>query len=245
MKGTRPPDGKVLLVEPSPDLLRRYAGALKKGGFETTGVVAGTKALSLVERETFDVILVDMSMPDLGGLTLLRQLRERDVASSVILVCDALSNRLAVQALEEGAFQCLVKPVDNESLLKSTKLAIRHFRKFRGLLQNIWRGDSPDTCVVPATEAKNEFGRILEMAMRDGTVVITKHEAAKAVLVSLDRVAALLRTDKSKLNRLSEEFDALLARMQTPRARAGMKAAFDATPDQLGKAAVAAARKRG
>jgi hypothetical protein len=41
------------------------------------------------------------------------------------------------------------------------------------------------------------------------------------------------------------QFDALLARMQTPGARAGMKMAFDASPKQLGKAAVAAARKRG
>ena len=47
------------------------------------------------------------------------------------------------------------------------------------------------------------------------------------------------------LETLSGEFDALLARMQTPRARAGMTAAFNASPAQLGKAAVAAARKRG
>jgi hypothetical protein len=44
---------------------------------------------------------------------------------------------------------------------------------------------------------------------------------------------------------LSREFDALLARMQTSAARAGMKAAFQAPPKQLGRAAVAAARKRG
>jgi len=44
---------------------------------------------------------------------------------------------------------------------------------------------------------------------------------------------------------LSREFDALLARMQTPAARAGMKAAFQAYPKQLGRAAVAVARKRG
>ena len=48
-----------------------------------------------------------------------------------------------------------------------------------------------------------------------------------------------------KLDTLSGEFDALLARMQAPKARAGMKAAFDASPKQLGRAAVAAARKRG
>jgi|HubBroStandDraft_1064217.scaffolds.fasta_scaffold39323_3 hypothetical protein len=48
-----------------------------------------------------------------------------------------------------------------------------------------------------------------------------------------------------KIDTLSGEFDALLVRMQTLAARAGMQAAFDASPKQLGKAAVALARKRG
>jgi len=76
-------------------------------------------------------------------------------------------------------------------------------------------------------------------------VVITKHDAPKAVLVSVDEFNALAGAAESKLDTLSSEFDALLARMQTRKARAGMKAAFDASPKQLGRAAVAAARKRG
>src|SRR5204862_511794 len=88
-----------------------------------------------------------------------------------------------------------------------------------------------------STVAKNEFGRLLEMGMRGRVVVITKHDAPKAVLVSLDEFNALARAAESKLDTLSGEFDALLARMQTPRARAGMRAAFDATPRQFGKAA--------
>lgn len=50
---------------------------------------------------------------------------------------------------------------------------------------------------------------------------------------------------ESKIDSLRDEFDALLARMQTPQASAAMKAAFDAPPEQLRKAAVTAARKRG
>jgi len=52
-------------------------------------------------------------------------------------------------------------------------------------------------------------------------------------------------TETRELDTLSAEFDALLVRMQTPAARVGMKSAFNASPKQLGKAAVAAARKRG
>jgi hypothetical protein len=75
-------------------------------------------------------------------------------------------------------------------------------------------------------------------------VFITKHAAPKAVLISMNHFESLSRASRSKLDALSGEFDALLARMQTPMARAGMKAMFDASPQQLGKAAVAAARKR-
>lgn len=107
------------------------------------------------------------------------------------------------------------------------------------------RGERVDAASFTSTVAKNEFGRLLEMVIQGRVVVITKHDAPKAVLVSLDEFNALTRAAGSKLDTLSGEFDALLARMQAPKARAGMRAAFDASPKQLGKAAVAAARKRG
>jgi prevent-host-death family protein len=97
---------------------------------------------------------------------------------------------------------------------------------------------------ISATEAKNEFGRILETVIQGGRVVITKHDSPKAVLISMDEFNALSNAHKAELEALSEEFDGLLARMQTPAARAGMNAAFHATPKELGKAAAAAASKR-
>jgi len=98
---------------------------------------------------------------------------------------------------------------------------------------------------ISATVAKNEFGRILDKVIQGGAVVITRHSAPKAVLISVDEFNALSRAHRVDLDTLSGEFDLLLARMQAPEARAGMKAAFGASPKQLGKAAVAAARKRG
>ncbi len=96
-----------------------------------------------------------------------------------------------------------------------------------------------------ATEAKNEFGRLLEKAIQGETVVITRHDAPKAVLISVDQFNALKHAPEIKLDTLSREFDALLGRMQAPKVRAAMDEAFHATPQQLGKAAVAAARRRG
>jgi len=107
------------------------------------------------------------------------------------------------------------------------------------------RGEKSEPSSVTASEAKSEFGRVLEMAVQGGAVVITKHDAPKAVLISVEDFNALSRATETRLDTLSHEFDALLARMQTPGARLGMKSAFSASAKQLGKAAAAAARRRG
>ena len=98
---------------------------------------------------------------------------------------------------------------------------------------------------ISATEAKNRLGEVLDSVIQSGMVLITKHQTPKAVLLSMDEYSALSRATETRLDTLNSEFDALLARMQTAKARAGMKAAFNASPKQLGKAAVAPARKRG
>ena len=95
-----------------------------------------------------------------------------------------------------------------------------------------------------ATEAKNEFGRLLEQAIHGTTVLITKHDSPRAVLISINHFQALQEAPQAKLNTLTEQFDTLLERMQSPKARRGMAAAFRADNKQLGNAAVAAARKR-
>ncbi len=107
------------------------------------------------------------------------------------------------------------------------------------------RGEHVTPAPVHATVAKNTFGRLLDTAMRGGAVVITKHDSPRAVLLSVEDYTALLQAREQTLNTLSAEFDALLAHMQKPGMDRRMQAAFSATPAQLSRAAVAAARKRG
>jgi len=107
------------------------------------------------------------------------------------------------------------------------------------------RHGAPLADSVTATEAKNRFGQILEKVIRGARVFITKHDRRKAVLLSVEDFESLARAGATQLDNLSAQFDALLAGMQTRKARAGMKAAFDATPGQLGRAAVEIAKKRG
>src|SRR5258708_31631737 len=90
---------------------------------------------------------------------------------------------------------------------------------------------------ISATEAKNEFGRILERVIQGGTVVITKHHEPKAVLMSISDFNKLSRANPVKLDTLCAQFDAPLTRMQTKAATAGMTAALNAALTQLGKTA--------
>ena len=96
---------------------------------------------------------------------------------------------------------------------------------------------------VPASEAKNQFGQVLETALQSGAVVITKHDTPKAILMSIDEFEAMTAA-RDRLDTLAQRYDDTYARMQRPEAKRAMAAAFDATPRQLGAAAVAAARKR-
>lgn len=105
-------------------------------------------------------------------------------------------------------------------------------------------GELVDVPAVAATRLKNEFGAVLEQALLGGAVAITRHDTPKAVLVSYDEFQALVKARSHNLSELSAEYNVLLARMQTPKARKGMAAAFNAPPAELGRAAVKAARKR-
>lgn len=103
-------------------------------------------------------------------------------------------------------------------------------------------GKLVDAPVVTATRLKNELGAVFEEAALSGAVVITKHDTPKAVLLSYAEFEALTASATPSLNDLSGRFDKLLATMQKPEAKAGVAAAFEATPEELGAAAVKAAR---
>lgn len=105
-------------------------------------------------------------------------------------------------------------------------------------------GELVDIPAVAATRLKNECGAVLEQAVRGGAVAITRHDTPRAVLISYEEFQALIKDRTPSLNDLSAEYDVLLSRMQTPKARKGMEAAFNDSPAGLGRAAVKAARKR-
>jgi prevent-host-death family protein len=238
--------GRILVVDDEPSVLKSYAHSLTKAGFDVVQASDGADALHRIESDQFDLIFSDISMPKFNGFTLLRRLRLRAPDLPVVLMLDKPDNRATIKATELGAIQSLVKPIASDLLAETASYAVRLHRSRRStqLIQQYRGGERPDAASISATDAKNEFGRILEKAIQGGTIVITKHEAPKAVLISVDQFNDLSRAYRMELETLSSEFDALLARMQKSTAQTAMKAAFEASPRQLGRAALGAATRK-
>lgn len=93
---------------------------------------------------------------------------------------------------------------------------------------------------VSATKAKNEFGRLSEIAIGGGAVAITRYGKVRAVLVSAEQYSAMTSSE-TDLDSLTAEFDGLVARMQTPAARRAAEALMDAGPAEIGRSAAVAA----
>lgn len=98
--------------------------------------------------------------------------------------------------------------------------------------------------VVSSAEAKNQFGQVLDDAAAGETVVITRYGESTAVLISADRYRALSQEPRQELNLLTDRFNRMLAEMQATKARKGMRVAFNASPEEMGRAAVAGGRRR-
>lgn len=104
------------------------------------------------------------------------------------------------------------------------------------------RGEMVDAPQYTASEAKHNFGKVLDTALRAGPVAITKQRKPTAVLISLDDYVALTQVEDRTLAVLSAEFDRRFDMMQTPGAAAAMQRAFDTPEAQLGAFAAASVR---
>ncbi len=105
-------------------------------------------------------------------------------------------------------------------------------------------GDLVEIPEIAATQAKNTFGDLLDRVASSGPVAITHHDTPRAVLLSYEEFESLSNARSKTLGSLSTSFDDLLERLQAPGARQRMEAAFHASPEELGEAAVEAARRR-
>ncbi len=123
--------GWILVVDDEPELLRGVCRGLKLLGYSVTEARNGEEAVQHLSRRAFDVVVSDIVMPGMGGIQLLKEIRQHDLHVPVVLMTGAPAVSTAVQALEYGAFHYLTKPVEPEALDTIVQKAVRMHRMAR------------------------------------------------------------------------------------------------------------------
>ena len=117
------PPIRVLLVDDEEAILRGFGRLLTVAGHAVVMAPDGVKAFAALEAGTFDVVVSDIRMPGMDGLALLRAIRGRDLDVPVIFMTGSPTLETAVEAIQYGAYQYLMKPVDAAALSEAVKRA--------------------------------------------------------------------------------------------------------------------------
>jgi EAL domain-containing protein (putative c-di-GMP-specific phosphodiesterase class I) len=120
--------GRVLIADDEPELLEIYGALLEKAGYQVETAGDGWAALNRLLKGQFNLVLSDISMPDMDGLSLLRAVREQDLDLPVVLMTGDPRVDTAVQAVEYGALRYLLKPIGEELLLRTVGDAVKLHR---------------------------------------------------------------------------------------------------------------------
>ncbi len=116
---------RVLLIDDEEELVFTLVERLMLRGIEVDGVTSGAEAIGRVQGKEFDVVVLDMKMPGLGGLEVMRRIRREQPGVKFILMTGRGSPEEGEEGMQEGAFAYLLKPVNIEDLTKKMMEAVR------------------------------------------------------------------------------------------------------------------------
>jgi DNA-binding NtrC family response regulator len=117
-------DLRLLLVDDEVEFLAPMATRLARRRISCSVAQSGEQALNVLKKERFDCAVVDVKMPGMDGLELLRRMRRDYPDTAVILLTGHASVELGVQGIELGAFEYLMKPVELDELLDTIRRAV-------------------------------------------------------------------------------------------------------------------------
>jgi DNA-binding response OmpR family regulator len=128
----------ILLVDDEQDITSNLSAYLNRSGFETSTAGNGEEALQRVAEHAPDLIVLDVLMPIMDGREMLRQLRQSDDWTPVILLTQVGEASERAMALEEGADDYLNKPFDPHELVARMRAVLRRARPGRPPLSAAW-----------------------------------------------------------------------------------------------------------
>ena len=114
---------RVLLVDDEEELVSTMAERLRLRDIEADAETDGYRALERVRAARYDVVVVDVKMPGLGGMALLGEIRKERRELPVILLTGHTSAQEGIEGMRIGAFDYLMKPVNIEDLIQRMRAA--------------------------------------------------------------------------------------------------------------------------
>jgi DNA-binding NtrC family response regulator len=188
-----PTSRKVLLVDDDEAFRRVVSAELSRRGYSVATANGGRAALDEVRKAEFDVILLDLRMPDMDGIEVLKRLRDLDVSAGVVVLTGHGTIDTAIQAIRLGAYDYLEKPCPMEKVELTIQRTCEHF----GLLarQKILQdGYSPPDVRPDLVGASPAFQKLRQNVTR-----IARSDATTLILgetgVGKDMVAKLLHRE--------------------------------------------------
>ena len=115
---------KILVVEDEAPVRNSTSRVLESKGFQVEAASTGEEALAKIEREPFDLLLIDIRMPGMGGLEMLQQAKQMEPETCALIITGYGTVESAIEALELGAQGFIRKPVAGHKLVKAVEEAL-------------------------------------------------------------------------------------------------------------------------
>ncbi len=166
----------LLVVDNDPAHARAMTESLEKVGYQCTVATSGPEGAQLIQRENFDVVVTDMVMNDVDGMKILVLAKQRLPACEVVLVTGHATVPVAVQAMREGAFNFLEKPITPQRLRAVTEKAVDAVwlkRQNTELRQRLDERFGFEGIIYSSPAMQQVIDRLKRIAPTDATVLIT------------------------------------------------------------------------
>ena len=124
-------DAHILIVDDEASLRQTLARILQRAGYEVTTTASGGEALTLLSRHSFDLVYLDIRMPDISGLEVLKTIHTKYPELPVILFTAQPDLNSAVEAVRSGAIDYLLKPLKPQTIIERTQSVLANKQKER------------------------------------------------------------------------------------------------------------------
>lgn len=172
----QPADYSILVVDNDRAHARAMTESLERVGYRCTVATSGPEGAKFVDEETFDVIITDMVMNDIDGMALLAAAKKKLPECEVVMVTGHASVPKAVEAMQQGAFNFLEKPITPNRLRAITDKAVEAVRLRRTNAELHSRLDERfgfEGIIYASAEMQAVIDRLKRIAPTDATVLIT------------------------------------------------------------------------